>query len=176
MRREAAFPPWMKLRSGAEFRRVFEKGVRLPGALFLLVAVENTHGHDRLGLRGGLDGRDDRFRFDGHDRSGRQVGIKDGRIEARRLGHLIGHRGEARRVFLGREALEECGHLGFEGGDPGGHLLDAALHDPGVSFQLALELGLAPGDAVLGDFADARDLGLGPFADAGDVLVGRAAR
>jgi ribonuclease P protein component len=40
----------MRLRNGAEFRRVFEKGVRLPGPLFLLVAAENRHGHDRLGL------------------------------------------------------------------------------------------------------------------------------
>jgi ribonuclease P protein component len=40
----------MKLRSGAEFRRVFEKGVRVPGPLFLLVAIENIYGHDRLGL------------------------------------------------------------------------------------------------------------------------------
>jgi ribonuclease P protein component len=40
----------MRLRSGTEFRRVFEKGVRLPGPLFVLMAIENAHGHDRLGL------------------------------------------------------------------------------------------------------------------------------
>jgi ribonuclease P protein component len=50
VRRESAFPPWLKLRTGAEFRRVFEKGVRLSGPLFVLVALENAHGHDRLGL------------------------------------------------------------------------------------------------------------------------------
>jgi ribonuclease P protein component len=40
----------MRLRSGPEFRRVFEKGVRLPGPLFVLMAIENALGHDRLGL------------------------------------------------------------------------------------------------------------------------------
>jgi ribonuclease P protein component len=40
----------MRLRRGSEFRRVLEKGVRMPGPLFLLVAAENTVGHDRLGL------------------------------------------------------------------------------------------------------------------------------
>jgi ribonuclease P protein component len=40
----------MRLRTGAEFRRVFEKGIRLSGPLFVLVAVENSEGHDRLGL------------------------------------------------------------------------------------------------------------------------------
>jgi ribonuclease P protein component len=50
VRREAAFPPWTRLRSGAEFRRVFEKGLRLSGPLFVLVGVENARGHDRLGL------------------------------------------------------------------------------------------------------------------------------
>jgi ribonuclease P protein component len=40
----------MRLRSGAEFRRVFEKGLRLRGPLFVLVAVENTKDHHRLGL------------------------------------------------------------------------------------------------------------------------------
>jgi ribonuclease P protein component len=50
VRREAAFPPWMRLRNGAAFRRVFEKGVRLSGPLFVVVALENAHGHDRLGL------------------------------------------------------------------------------------------------------------------------------
>jgi ribonuclease P protein component len=40
----------MRLRTGAEFGRVFEKGIRLSGRLFILVGLENTHGHDRLGL------------------------------------------------------------------------------------------------------------------------------
>ena len=40
----------MRLRTGAEFRRVFEKGVRLSGPLFVLVAIENNQGYDRLGL------------------------------------------------------------------------------------------------------------------------------
>ncbi|HEY6552788.1 MAG TPA: ribonuclease P protein component [Vicinamibacteria bacterium] len=40
----------MRLRSGAEFRHVLTKGMRLPGPLFVLVAVENAEGHDRLGL------------------------------------------------------------------------------------------------------------------------------
>jgi ribonuclease P protein component len=40
----------MRLRNGAAFRRVFEKGVRLSGPLFVVVALENAHGHDRLGL------------------------------------------------------------------------------------------------------------------------------
>jgi ribonuclease P protein component len=34
----------------AEFRRVLRRGVRLGGPLFLMVAVENDHGHHRLGL------------------------------------------------------------------------------------------------------------------------------
>jgi len=40
----------MRLRRGSEFRRVLEKGVRMPGPMFLLVAAENTVGHDRLGM------------------------------------------------------------------------------------------------------------------------------
>ena len=40
----------MRLRSGAEFRRVFDKGLRLSGPLFVLVGLENAQGHDRLGL------------------------------------------------------------------------------------------------------------------------------
>jgi ribonuclease P protein component len=40
----------MRLRSGAEFRRVFEKGLRLSGPLFVLLGLENGQGHDRLGL------------------------------------------------------------------------------------------------------------------------------
>jgi len=40
----------MRLRRGFEFRRVLEKGVRMPGPMFLLVAAENSVGHDRLGM------------------------------------------------------------------------------------------------------------------------------
>ena len=50
MRGAAAFTPPMRLRRGADFRRVLEKGVRVPGRLFVLVGAENALGHDRLGL------------------------------------------------------------------------------------------------------------------------------
>jgi ribonuclease P protein component len=46
----SSFAPRMRLHRGSEFRRVLEKGVRMPGPLFLLVATENSLGHDRLGL------------------------------------------------------------------------------------------------------------------------------
>jgi ribonuclease P protein component len=39
-----------RLRSGGQFRRVFQKGLRLEGAFFSLVAAPNNCGHDRLGL------------------------------------------------------------------------------------------------------------------------------
>ena len=40
------------------------------------------------------------------------------RVERRRLGQALGHGGEAGRVVLGEQALEERGHLGLEGGRP----------------------------------------------------------
>ena len=45
-----AFRPRERLRSGSEFRRVFAKGLRFDGSLFLLVAAENHCGYSRLGL------------------------------------------------------------------------------------------------------------------------------
>ena len=39
-----------RLLSGGQFRRVFQKGLRLEGAFFSLVAAPNNCGHDRLGL------------------------------------------------------------------------------------------------------------------------------
>ncbi len=39
-----------RLRSGGEFRRVFRRGVRLDGRLFLLLAVPNGLEHARLGM------------------------------------------------------------------------------------------------------------------------------
>ena len=50
VRGASSFAPPMRLRRGSEFRRVLEKGVRMPGPMFLLVAAENAVGHDRLGL------------------------------------------------------------------------------------------------------------------------------
>jgi ribonuclease P protein component len=44
------FRPHERLRSGTEFRRVFAQGIRLEGAFFLLVAMENGRGYSRLGL------------------------------------------------------------------------------------------------------------------------------
>jgi ribonuclease P protein component len=41
------------LRSQAQFRRVLREGLRLDGALFLLFALANDRGHDRLGLAAG---------------------------------------------------------------------------------------------------------------------------
>jgi ribonuclease P protein component len=38
------------LRTAADFRVVFRKGVRLDGRFFLLIAYGNVLGHDRLGL------------------------------------------------------------------------------------------------------------------------------
>jgi ribonuclease P protein component len=46
----ARFRPGSRLRNGGEFERVFRKGTRLDGPLFLLVALENGHGRTRLGL------------------------------------------------------------------------------------------------------------------------------
>jgi hypothetical protein len=45
-----------------------------------------------------------------------------------------------------------------------------------VGVDLALEAGLAMGDALVGLFADPGDLGLGPLADGGDVVVGLLAQ
>lgn len=39
-----------RLTSPAEFDRVFKRGTRLPGRLFLLVYAANQERHDRLGL------------------------------------------------------------------------------------------------------------------------------
>jgi ribonuclease P protein component len=44
------FRPRERLRNGAGFDRVFKKGSRHPGRLFLLVAAPNGLDHDRLGL------------------------------------------------------------------------------------------------------------------------------
>ncbi len=46
----ARFRPRQRLRTAAEFDRVFRRGVRLDGALFVLVAAPNDSSHDRLGL------------------------------------------------------------------------------------------------------------------------------
>jgi len=46
----ARFRPRQRLRKAAEFDRVFRRGVRLDGALFVLVAASNDGAHDRLGL------------------------------------------------------------------------------------------------------------------------------
>ena len=39
-----------RLASPGQFRRVFQKGIRVDGPLFSLVAAANDCGHDRLGL------------------------------------------------------------------------------------------------------------------------------
>ena len=39
-----------RLASPGQFRRVFQKGIRVDGPLFSLVAAPNDCGHDRLGL------------------------------------------------------------------------------------------------------------------------------
>ena len=46
----ARFRPGQRLRKAAEFDRVFRQGVRLDGALFLLIAAPNDGPQDRLGL------------------------------------------------------------------------------------------------------------------------------
>jgi ribonuclease P protein component len=46
----ARFRPRERLRNGAAFDRVFKRGSRHPGRLFLLVAAPNGLLHDRLGL------------------------------------------------------------------------------------------------------------------------------
>jgi ribonuclease P protein component len=46
----ARFRPRQRLRTPAEFDRVFRRGVRLDGALFVLVAAPNDGEQDRLGL------------------------------------------------------------------------------------------------------------------------------
>ncbi|HSB62425.1 MAG TPA: ribonuclease P protein component [Vicinamibacteria bacterium] len=62
------FPPARRLRTSAEFRRVFRRGRRLDGALFQLVAVENDRGYLRLGVA-----------------VGRKVGSATARNRAKRL-------------------------------------------------------------------------------------------
>jgi ribonuclease P protein component len=42
--------PAQRLRSPAEFQRVFRRGNRIDGPLFLLLAAANDRGRDRLGL------------------------------------------------------------------------------------------------------------------------------
>jgi ribonuclease P protein component len=49
----ARLRPRERLTTGAEYRWVFRRGVRVDSALFLLVAAENRHGHHRLGLAAG---------------------------------------------------------------------------------------------------------------------------
>jgi ribonuclease P protein component len=49
----ARLRPRERLTTGAEYRRVFRRGVRVDCALFLLVAAENRNGHHRLGLAAG---------------------------------------------------------------------------------------------------------------------------
>jgi len=49
----ARLRPRERLTSGAEYRRVFRRGTRVDGALFLLVAAPNRDGHCRLGLAAG---------------------------------------------------------------------------------------------------------------------------
>jgi ribonuclease P protein component len=46
----ATFRPRERLRTGAEYRRVFRRGIRMDGPLFLLVAAPNDRGYSRLGL------------------------------------------------------------------------------------------------------------------------------
>jgi len=46
----ARFPSRQRLRNGVTFDRVFKRGARHPGRLFLLVAAPNGLDHDRLGL------------------------------------------------------------------------------------------------------------------------------
>jgi ribonuclease P protein component len=46
----ARFRPRERLRTGAAFDRVFKRGARHPGRLFLLVAAPNGFAYDRLGL------------------------------------------------------------------------------------------------------------------------------
>jgi len=49
----ARLRPREKLRSGAEYRRVFRRGARVDCASFLLLAVENGQRYHRLGLATG---------------------------------------------------------------------------------------------------------------------------
>jgi ribonuclease P protein component len=46
----ARFRPRQRLRTRAEFDRVFRRGQRLDGRLFTLVVAANDRGEDRLGL------------------------------------------------------------------------------------------------------------------------------
>jgi ribonuclease P protein component len=46
----ARFRPRQRLRTRAQFDRVFRHGVRADGRLFLLIAAANGRGEDRLGL------------------------------------------------------------------------------------------------------------------------------
>jgi len=50
VRRGRAFGPDRRLRRGAEFERVFRRGRRLDGRCFLMVALANDRGVDRIGL------------------------------------------------------------------------------------------------------------------------------
>ena len=49
----ARLRPRERLRAAADYRRVFRRGLRIDGPLFLLVAAENERGFPRLGLAAG---------------------------------------------------------------------------------------------------------------------------
>jgi ribonuclease P protein component len=94
----ARFRPRQRLRTRAEFDRVFRRGVRLDGRLFALVALASAAPHDRLGLA-----------------VGRPVGDAVRRNRARRLLRESFRRlepaGRARLdlVLIGKRALAAAG-------------------------------------------------------------------
>ena len=46
----ATFRPGERIRAGAAYQRVFRRGIRLDGRLFILIAAQNDVGIHRLGL------------------------------------------------------------------------------------------------------------------------------
>ena len=86
---------------------------------------------------------------------------------------------EAKRVGSSSASRrsKNVGHLGLEGGDARTGRARCAPRCRAACASISRSrLVLAVGDALVGLFADPRDLGLRPVADAGDVVVGLLAQ
>ena len=93
-------------------------------------------------------------------------------LELGRLGHRLGHRGQAGRVVLAAQAVGVGMHRVAVGGRGALDLAHALLDGGGVRGELLVKAVLARGDPALGLLLDPGDLGSGPLPDLGDVLVG----
>ena len=128
--------------------------------------------HDRWNLLGRRGRRNPHRRLVHQVREG---GVHQ-RVEGRRLGHLLGMRGEHGEVRLAEELVEERRHDRLERGDLRLDPRDVALHERGMARKLALELVAAACGPGLRLFADPGDLRLRPFLDAREVGLGAPAQ